>query len=348
MTRLIRSWWPRSCRVGGGQQRGCSQRGHRRFLTSLSSNNSDASSPVLLHSMEYPSLHSSSSSPVPPPLLIAHGLLGNSTNWAGIAKRPQLCSRHRCIAVDLRNHGQSPHSPEMSYEAMAGDLLSLMDRKGIERVIGMGHSLGGKVMMAAALLYPDRFSALIVVDIAPFDYNTMGRSWSGVSHIVQSLSRVEWSVVRSRSDVDRQLKPFIVDPSTRGFVLQNVVPVNDERSAFRWRLNLPVLTDNLNYFSTFPFNTNQPHDTTNTTTTTSTSTTPPPHSRSVSPSSLPTLFVKGGDSDFITDVHLPSLRRFFPSHRLVTIDQSAHWVHADQPHKFVEAVEQFLNEHDMG
>ena len=279
--------------------------------------------PVALHSMEYPSLHSSSSSSPSPPFLIAHGLLGSATNWAGICRRPQLCSTHRCVAVDLRNHAQSPHSPSHTFDDMAADLIALLDRKRIDRCIGLGHSLGGKAMMAAALRYPSRFAGLVVVDIAPFDYNVTGTSWSGVSHVVHALNAVDLSAATSRADVDQQLRPLITHAATRGFVLQNVVPVPGEVGRVRWRLNLPVLTARLPYFSTFPF--------------------APPRPALA----LPTLFVKGGHSDFITDRQRPSMAHFFPHHEDVTIANAAHWVHADQPQAFVEAVETFLHKHHL-
>jgi len=147
--------------------------------------------------------------------------------------------------------------------------------------------------------------------------------------------------------VAQQLRSLIPDPSTRGFVLQNVVrSVHAETSLnnegvdssdkdskdnkgnsykppqFGWRLNLPVLVSNLRSFSRF--------------------------SPSVSvPFTQPTLFVKGSNSDFITEQHYPSMKRYFPNYELVTIENSNHWVHADQPVEFVKAVAKFLHKHKL-
>ena len=265
--------------------------------------------------MEYPSLKSST--PLTP-LLITHGLLGSSINWAGIAKRPQLCSRRRCIAADLRNHAASPHSPQMRYEDMAVDLVAALDTKHIDRAVGIGHSLGGKAMMAAALLQPTRFAALVVVDMAPFDYNQLGNEWKGVTHIVQALTTVDLTTVHQRTDAEAQLRPHIADPSTRGFVLQNLVRSEaGSATAWHWRLNLPVLYERMSYFSTFPL--------------------------PVTGSELPVLFVKGEKSSFITDRQQESMKRYFPNSEMVVIQDSAHWVHADQPQRFVDAVEAWLD-----
>ena len=271
--------------------------------------------------MEYPSLKSG---PPLTPLLITHGLLGSSINWAGIAKRPQLCSRRRCIAADLRNHAASPHSTLMRYEDMAADLVATLDTKRIDRCVGIGHSLGGKAMMAAALLHPERFAALVVVDIAPFNYNELGAEWHGVTHIVQALAAVDLTTVTQRTDADTQLRLLITDASTRGFVLQNLVrsPPGSE-TAWHWRLNLPVLLERMSYFSSFG------------------------ELPVVDGGGLPVLFVKGERSGFITERQQESMRRYFPRSEVVVIKDSAHWVHADQPQQFVDAVEAWLTKQNV-
>src|SRR5947209_939823 len=100
-----------------------------------------------------------------PPLLILHGLFGSGRNWAAIAKA--LSTERRVISLDLRNHGASPWAPSMTYEEMAEDVLDFMDRNGLERAALLGHSMGGKAAMVAALSEPDRIARLIVVDVAP-------------------------------------------------------------------------------------------------------------------------------------------------------------------------------------
>ena len=275
--------------------------------------------PLPLHTMEYPSLKSDT--PLTP-LLITHGLLGSSINWAGICKRPQLCSRRRCIAADLRNHAASPHSAQMRYEDMAVDLIATLDTKRIDRAVGIGHSLGGKAIMAAALLYPDRFSALVVVDMAPFDYNQLGSEWQGVAHVVRALTLVDLSTVQQRTDADAQLRPHIHDASTRGFVLQNLVrSPPGSATTWHWRLNLPVLMERMSYFSTFPL--------------------------PVTGCELPVLFVKGEKSGFITERQFASMKQYFPRSEMVVIKDSAHWVHADQPQRFVDEVEAWLTKQNV-
>src|SRR5438067_7945867 len=103
-----------------------------------------------------------------PPLAILHGLFGSGRNWAGVAQR--LAARHRVVALDLRNHGASPWAETMDYPAMAEDVRATMQGLGHRRFALLGHSMGGKTAMIAALAHADEIDRLIVVDIAPVPY----------------------------------------------------------------------------------------------------------------------------------------------------------------------------------
>src|SRR2546423_12644539 len=100
-----------------------------------------------------------------PPVAILHGLFGSGRNWRSIAL--QLAPRHRVLAFDLRNHGTSPWADGMGYDEMVEDLRASLHACGIDRVVLLGHSMGGKVAMTMALLYPHAVDRLAVVDIAP-------------------------------------------------------------------------------------------------------------------------------------------------------------------------------------
>ena len=67
--------------------------------------------------------------------------------------------------IDLRNHGRSPHSKEMSYDLMAEDLLELIQQENINSPIILGHSMGGKAALLFAEKYPKYLDKLIVADI---------------------------------------------------------------------------------------------------------------------------------------------------------------------------------------
>ncbi len=102
-----------------------------------------------------------------PPVLL-HGLFASAANWREVAAA--LAATHRVYSVDLRNHGRSPHRADMSYLAMADDVLRLIERAGLQRPAVVGHSMGGKVAMTLALTAPWAVGRLAVIDVAPLPY----------------------------------------------------------------------------------------------------------------------------------------------------------------------------------
>lgn len=80
-----------------------------------------------------------------PPLVILHGLLGSSRNWQAAGKR--LAEDYEVFALDLRNHGASPHIGSMTFQDMVDDLALWLDKQKLGRIILLGHSLGGRVAM---------------------------------------------------------------------------------------------------------------------------------------------------------------------------------------------------------
>jgi pimeloyl-ACP methyl ester carboxylesterase len=86
------------------------------------------------------------------PVIIMHGLFGSGDNWRTIARMME--PQYESIVVDMRNHGRSPHDPEMNFEAMTDDILELMSDLNLEKASLLGHSMGGKVAMQFALRYP--------------------------------------------------------------------------------------------------------------------------------------------------------------------------------------------------
>jgi esterase len=135
------------------------------------------------------------------PLLLLHGLFGSGRNWQGIARR--LAERRPVMVADLRNHGDSPHAAAMSYSAMADDLAALLEREAVERVIAVGHSMGGKAAMWLTLNHPRRIAAICVVDIAPVTYT------SGFETLIDALLTLPLGAVTSRADADRRLAAAI-------------------------------------------------------------------------------------------------------------------------------------------
>ncbi len=167
-----------------------------------------------------------------PPLLIAHGLFGSGRNWGVIAKR--LSDRGRVVAVDMRNHGNSPHLAVHDYPALAADLAEVIDGQWDV----LGHSMGGKAAMMLALTQPQKVRRLVVADIAPVGY---GHSQS---HNVAAMRALDLDGVSNRAEASAALD---VAPELRDFFLQSL-----DLKERRWRLNLDALEANMASIIGFP------------------------------------------------------------------------------------------------
>jgi len=241
-----------------------------------------------------------------PPLLLLHGLLGSLINWQRIARR--LEGEYRVIVPDLRNHGRSPHHPDVSYPSMAEDLVELVDGLGLEEVVPVGHSMGGKIAMWLALTRPERVARLVAVDIAPVRYG------NHLASVLDALLALPLERIERRADADRLLARRIPERAVRDYLLQNLVR---GEAGWRWRADLRALRDGLELIRGFP---------------------EVPEGRRYPG---PTFGIRGRRSDYVTPEQLPRLKALFPLLRMVTLD-TGHWVYAERPEEFLAALRAFL------
>jgi esterase len=241
------------------------------------------------------------------PVAILHGLFGSGRNWGSIAQR--LGARHRVFAFDLRNHGASPWAETMDYAEMAGDLRAAMRAYGHERFAVMGHSMGGKVAMVAALNDPAAIERLVVVDMAP-----VAQPIPFLSHI-RAMRDLDLVGITRRRDADALLAAAVPNPGGRALLLQNLVFGDGPP---HWRLNLPALEAALPTLAGFPVF--------------------PPGA--IYDGSV--LFAAGGKSGALRREDEPVLHALFPNATVARIAEAGHWVHAEQPAAFLALVEPFL------
>jgi esterase len=242
------------------------------------------------------------------PIIILHGLFGSARNWQGIAR--SLADSHRVITPDLRNHGQSPHEENMSYQEMADDVIAIADQLNLNDFIMVGHSMGGKVAMTAALSTPERFSALAVIDIAPVSYE------HDFNVLIAAMNSLNLESLKSRTQAEEALNKAIDDKSVIQLLLQNLVR-SDE--GFKWRINLEGILANLNLIGQFP-------DTLINT-----------------PCRLPTLFLGGAESDYLRSIHNPAIYEHFPAAEITMVNGAGHWLHAEKPTEFLKHIKSFIN-----
>jgi esterase len=242
------------------------------------------------------------------PLIILHGLFGQSDNWNSLARQFSELG-NAVYTVDLRNHGLSPHSDEWTYQSMSDDILELINDLDLKEVILIGHSMGGKVAMQFAMNHPELLNKLIVVDIAPKYYPPHH------GDILKALNAVDFNVVKNRKDAEALLSEYISDMGTKQFLLKNIYWKEDGLLA--WRFNLDVITRKIETVG---------QETPN-----------------YSSCNTPTLFIKGERSKYILDADLQQINDLFPSSEIKTIEGAGHWVHAEKPTDFFETVVGFLN-----
>jgi pimeloyl-ACP methyl ester carboxylesterase len=238
------------------------------------------------------------------PLVILHGLFGFSDNWQTHAKK--LSSYYRIILVDLRNHGHSPWSDEFSYQLMADDLKELIDDLGIKKMHLLGHSMGGKVAMLFAQQHTKSIDKLIVVDIGIKAYPMHHQ------HILAGMHAIDLSVITARSQAEAILKEHIESDGVRQFLLKNLYW--KDKGQLAWRMNIDVLEREMPEILTAI-----------------------PEKETF----VPALFIRGGLSNYILDEDFSAIEEVFPEAEFVTIDHAGHWVHAEAPEEFMDAVLSF-------
>jgi len=238
-----------------------------------------------------------------PPILIAHGLYGSARNWGVIAKR--LSDRGQVIAVDMRNHGQSPRSDTHRYEDLADDLAEVIVAQG-GQVDVIGHSMGGKSAMMLALRHPQAIRRLVIADIAPVAYTHSQMPF------IEAMRAVDLSTVDRRSDAEAQLADLGVEKALQSFFTQSL-----DIKEKRWLLNLDALADNMAHIMSFP-ETDANWD-----------------GRA--------LFLSGGASDYVRPEHRDRIKTLFPGARFAKLPGAGHWLHADDPRGFEAAVRVFLD-----
>ncbi len=241
------------------------------------------------------------------PFVILHGFLGSGDNWKTLAKRFSELS-YQVHVLDLRNHGKSFHDSEFNYEVMAEDLRFYCSHHGLKDIVLLGHSMGGKVAMTFTLKYPNFLKQLIVVDIAPRYYCAHHQG------ILHGLNAIDFDKVKTRQDAEIILSDFVNEPGTRQFLLKNLYWVEPNRLG--WRMNLEVLTEQVEAIGQ--------------------------ELKDFPKVSTPSLFLKGSKSDYVLPKDEERILNQFENVEIKEIAHAGHWLHAENPDDFFDAVASFL------
>lgn len=263
------------------------------------------SSPLTLHVMDIAGPETTSSRP----LVVLHGLLGNVDNWKSQIKG--WAASRRVIAIDLRNHGRSPHAAGMSYAAMSADVLKTLDQLALERFDLLGHSMGGKVAISIARLAAERVAALIVADIAPVAYQ---HSHAKVFNALEAVARAQPA---TRREADAVMAAHVDTAPVRLFLATNLVR-DPAQGGMTLRIGLSHIM--AGYADIIG----------------------PP--AGLGAYSGPALVLRGECSDYVSEASLPAVKAVLPSARVLTLEGAGHWLHAEAPEAFQAETVSFLNQ----
>jgi len=239
-------------------------------------------------------------------VILIHGLFGSLENLNMIAKG--LKDNYRVTNIDVRNHGLSFHDESMSYDELAQDVVELMTKLNIEQASILGHSMGGKIAMQIALEHSVKVDKLIVADISPVAYPPHH------NHIIKGLQDIDLALVSSRKDADSQLALSVDNIGVRQFLLRNL-SATDGKFSFKCNLN----NIEQSYSQIMKAYQGQQQF------------------------SGKTLFIKGGESNYITAEHREIINRLFPDSRAKIIQGAGHWLHAEKTVAFNKIVNDFLD-----
>lgn len=251
------------------------------------------------------------------PIIIMHGLFGSKQNNRSISKALARDLGVPIYAIDLRNHGDSPHDPEHTYTAMADDVEQFIDEHKLSSATLIGHSMGAKVAMVVALRNPEKVASLVPVDNAPVDAVLK----SDFHKYVRGMRKVLEAKVTKQSEADEILKEVEESVPIRQFLLTNLTR-DPEKKQLVFRIPLKTLGDALDNMGDFPYK--------------------DPHNARYKGR---TLVIRGSKSHYVADDVLPLIGEFFPAFRVVDID-SGHWVISEKPEAFKQAVVEFLQSRD--
>jgi len=237
-----------------------------------------------------------------PPLIVLHGMLGSSRNWQTVGR--DLANNFHVYALDARNHGKSPHAPEMTYTAMMDDVIAWMDANKVRKATVMGHSMGGKTAMLLACRHSDRVERLVVVDIAPKNYR-----WEAHRYEFLAMNELDLGSLQSRTEAEMKFEARVPDLGMRKFLATNLA--RDDARGWHWTINLPVITAALDEMEKSPL-------------------TPKDKFRGS------TLFIAGGKSKYVEKSDKDAIWSHFADARIEYIPTAGHNPHMDHRVEFVQ------------
>jgi esterase len=254
-----------------------------------------------------------------PAVILLHGLTGCARDWDYLPG--YLEGRYRCLAVDMRGHGDSQWADSYETQDFATDLVFFVDALGLDKVSLVGRSLGGMIVPLYAASHPEKVLRLIIVDISPVvdaqAMPTLDQYLSSIRHEFSSYAEVvEYLHQRSLSAQEEMLRHIATfmtreveggkliwkhDPRAEETVFKNILT---RKADSGWQLIAKI--------------------------------------------KCPTLLIRGTESLILSHETAQKMIGIMSRAELVEIEGSGHSAFLDQPNKFNQVIAQFLLQEKSG
>lgn len=251
------------------------------------------------------------------PIIIAHGLFAMSDNWVRVAK--QLSKNNKVYVLDLRNHGQSPHSKNHDYEAIGEDFNEFMNDLNISKAIFLGHSMGGKAVMQFANNYPEKVEKMIIADVSPKAYvHNEEFVKKTINHklLLEVLQKANLNNFKNRKEIINYFSKFFNDIFILQLIQKNIR--KNKNGYFEWKINVEVLNANLNEIIKEV-------------------------ELSESINDIASLFIFGGHSPYYEKSDIEQIKKTFKNVEVKIIKNAGHLLHIEKENDFISIINDFIN-----
>lgn len=256
-----------------------------------------------------------------PPMIVLHGLFGSRTSNRSMVKYLSESLKRDIYLLDLRNHGASQHISRHDYCSMAADVERWVKKMNFEtrKPIIVGHSMGAKVAMASVLRKPSLYSLLCSIDNVPVATFPLASFPKYATYLLKIVNDPNINTQKQCLEV---LKPIEKRHAVQQFLLTTLAKYKDpETGKYRYKSKIPlgILRDSLikGNISNWEYNS------------------------WVSKANIPSLFIKGSTSDYMSDEYCSEIGKFFPNFELHTVE-GTHWVNSENPKGCADVITEYI------
>lgn len=271
------------------------------------------------------------------PMIIMHGLFGNSNNNRTMANSILEIETQRnpgsyrdIYLLNMRNHGTSPCDPDMAYGTMSQDIFKFIKDHNLEQPILVGHSMGGKVAIQCVLENPRMFPLMVCIENSPV-VQPINKKFIEYIQVLQNICQDPniKTLAQARDVLDTVEKNSLIS----GFLLTMLQRKNSnisnlsgidstDQPGLQSKLPLDILKNSLANGSISGWNNQRFGD---------------------KQYFGPVLFIKGSKSDYIKEYKdWDTIQKRFPKAVLEVVKDAGHFVNAEQPRDCASLITRFL------